>query len=135
MLSIQKQKPLDLKKEQCTRLSSPEISKLAKRIRRDSLNRSVASYGSMRDTSYFEPGGLDRPNLVELSTKMRAQKNLLKLKTSKGETLTFNIYRDKDVGFQDTQEVSALLEDSIIESVRFDISSFFLVLRRGSRYR
>ena len=44
-------------------------------------------------------GGKARPSLAELSTKNRAPRNMLKLQNSKGETLVFNVYRDKDLGF------------------------------------
>lgn len=71
-------------------------------------------------------GGKARPSLTELSTKNRAARNLLKLQNSRGETLVFNVYRDKDLGFEEGDR--QLLEDSIIESVSTE-TLITLVLR------
>lgn len=74
-------------------------------------------------------GGKGRASLAELSTKSRAPRNMVKLRNSKGETLVFNVYRDKDLGFNEGD--LQLLEESIIESVNSLKLSFHIVLRRG----
>jgi hypothetical protein len=71
--------------------------------------------------SYFESSGWNKVGLADLSTKRRAQANLIRLQNSKGETVCFSVFRDKDLGvgqFGSNNREAYLFEDSLIESVR-----------------